>query len=110
MAGVIAYALWRRSREPDEAADYLGIAVTLDPTDGSAVAMLGAALLALGQPTEAAVEYQRALELAPSRHDLHVQLARCYLDMGDTDKAKAHCRLAREHGVPIPGELQQRLE
>ena len=57
------------------------------PNDSYAVYKVGRALLARGEPDEAAGRFRRAIDLAPEFADAHYRLGECYEQQGNADEA-----------------------
>jgi Tfp pilus assembly protein PilF len=73
------------------------VAVFIDPADADVHAALGRALVATGQPTAAALVFERALLFHPvDGAALHAILAELYSKLGDAKRAAAH----RTAGAP----------
>jgi len=78
-------------------------AARLKPDDGPARLLLGASLLALGRPAEAAPELARAVELLPQEPQAHAQLAKAYERLDDWVGAAGQYRVLRDLA---PGEAE----
>lgn len=70
-----------------------GAAVRLAPGYVAALHLRGRALDAIGEPGEAVADYLRVLELAPDRHETHLDLGLAYEALGRADDALAEYRL-----------------
>lgn len=92
-----AKALDAQSLEPETAARLLGKSIVIDPRDASAHFELGTVLDRLQRFSDAAAEFQQAVNLAPSDPAAHYRLARDYDRMGRHRDAQAerdkHARL-----------------
>jgi len=64
------------------------------PDNGAILEALGFTAIELHQYSEAAHDYQRALELRPRSHIAHYNLARVLLLLGDRSQAEAEARIA----------------
>jgi tetratricopeptide (TPR) repeat protein len=104
--------------EVEPAVQALKAAVALNPQNAAAHMLLGRAYLAqrsVGMMAEAKAEFQQALDLDPGLLWARFYLARIYLDMGRTDKAKEELvrGLEAKPGVPhflsLLGEAERKL-
>ncbi|HET9369387.1 MAG TPA: tetratricopeptide repeat protein [Vicinamibacterales bacterium] len=64
------------------------------PQDGNGWSGLGVALIASGQPADAAAAFQRAVEADPTNAGFHQNAARALLDRGSIPEASAHAERA----------------
>ncbi|HWR53355.1 MAG TPA: tetratricopeptide repeat protein [Bryobacteraceae bacterium] len=104
--------------EVEPAVQEFKAAVALNPQNAAAHMLLGRAYVAqrsIGMIAEAKAEFQQALDLDPTLLWARFYLARIYLDMGRTDKAKGELEkgLAAKPGVPhflsLLGEAERKL-
>lgn len=82
-----------------------------NPKDANVLTDLGTQLLFDGQ-TEAAIDaYQRAIQIFPNHYHAYRNLNIAYLQLGDSDRAEACLKKAREiesvHGKAMAPELEQ---
>jgi Tfp pilus assembly protein PilF len=97
-----------RTEEFDQAKEQKNIAVASSPTgwlDTSAVALL---LSELGEESNARAFYLRAVEEAPENPNIHANLARCLIALGEVEQAQAEVQLALDLLSPawVPTELE----
>jgi rhomboid protease GluP len=64
------------------------------PNNGAILEALGYTAIARQEYSEAAHDYQRAIELRPRSHLAHYNLARLYLLLGDRRKAEEEAKIA----------------
>jgi 4-amino-4-deoxy-L-arabinose transferase-like glycosyltransferase len=64
------------------------------PNNGAILEALGFTAIEGGQYSEAAQDYQRAIELRPRSHLAHYNLARLYLKLGDFKQAEREAKIA----------------
>lgn len=76
------------------AQEALDTALKLDQGLAEAHWQQGVLLLARGAATESTVELKKALELKPSRHEVHADLAQAYYQLGNEVKSMEHWALA----------------
>ena len=74
--------------EYQEAISYLEKASSMNPRDVEARLLLGRALAGAERFTEARDELHRAAELSPSNPDVHLELSRVYLRLGDPARSR----------------------
>lgn len=84
-----------RDRHPAQAAMLLRRALSLEPGRNSIREGLGRAEFALGRHREAADLFDALLADCPDSDYAHYALGRCLLELGRSDEARAHLRLAR---------------
>lgn len=76
------------NENPEEALALCNRALTVKPDVGSALAIRGRALLALGKPQDAVADFKQANTLDPEDASIHFQLARAYRQLGLTQEAQ----------------------
>jgi hypothetical protein len=64
------------------------------PRNAPILEALGFTAIARGQYSEAAQDYQRAIEIRPQSHVAHYNLARVFLELGDRERAAAEAKIA----------------
>jgi tetratricopeptide (TPR) repeat protein len=64
------------------------------PRNGPILEALGFTAIARGQYSEAAQDYQRAIEIRPQSHVAHYNLAKVFLQLGDRSQAAAEAKIA----------------
>ena len=84
-----------RERHPAQAAMLLRRALVLEPGRHSIRECLGRAEFALGRHEQAAELFEELLADCPVNDYAHYALGRCLLQLGRSDEARAHLRLAR---------------
>lgn len=95
-----AYGLFQRargllrSRHHAQAAVLLERADRLEPRKGSIVEALARAYYNSGQHDRAAAAFRELLEIDPSAHYGHFGLGQSLKQLGQTDQARVHLRLA----------------
>lgn len=107
-----AYDAYRRGMDllkggnAHQAAVALETAKRLEPEKGSIREGLGRALLVTQSYERAALEFGKAVELAPTDHYAHYGLARALDRLGRSAEALRHYRLARCFGSTLVGPSQ----
>jgi tetratricopeptide (TPR) repeat protein len=96
--------------DADDAADYFGRLVDLDPGDAAAWRGLGGALLSRGLVVDAATAFRRALELAPDDVQTLIDLGHTAFARGQADEALAHLHRAAQQDPDNLGVLRSVLE
>jgi len=64
------------------------------PGNGPILEALGFTAIARQQYSEAAQDYQRAIEIRPRSHVAHYNLAKVFLELGDRERAAAEAKIA----------------
>jgi hypothetical protein len=64
------------------------------PRNAPILEALGFTAIARGQYSEAAQDYQRAIEIRPQSHVAHYNLAKVFLELGDRERAAAEAKIA----------------
>lgn len=85
--------LYLQQGEPAKALPYARQAVVIAPNDFAARDIYGRVLLELDQVSEAVVQLEKAVELAPTSPEAHFHLAGAYMRAGDPEKAARHREL-----------------
>lgn len=68
----------------------------------------GIAALDSGHPLEAVFALERAVDLAPERGEARAELARAYLELGDTDDARKEFDKVKQ--MELPSEVERTVE
>ncbi len=102
-------ALYLGGGRLEEARAYLEKAVTLYPRFVEARFRLGNLFIKKGEFGRAAVQFRLALEGAPTRGDIHHNLALVLFDSGDTETARLHARRAVQLGFRLHPDLARRM-
>lgn len=92
--------------DPALVRSWLRRALELDPQLGVGHEYLGRLLEAAGESLEATASYERALELAPERHELALRLGRVYRGLGNKERAAA----LAGHALISEKDLERRAE
>ena len=90
------YAQWRCDRQMPEAEQHFRVALAAQPGDPLAHAAFAEFLGAQDRFEERLVQTRKAMELDPMSPAIHVDLARCYLYLHQSDRATRQCLRALE--------------
>jgi Flp pilus assembly protein TadD len=96
--------------DPSTALQHAERAAREAPDDAGAWLARGRALRALGRDAEARESLERACALAPQRWEVHVELARACLALGDVQRARMAWGAARAAAPDEPGVLELEAE
>lgn len=95
--------LLESDRDVGRAEEELRRAMELNPSYAPAYHWLGLLLSMFGREEEAHAAMDRALELDPLAHIIHIAYAEMLLESGDAERAKAHLLRARDLEPDYPG-------